>query len=371
MKLDWPKTKLKKHTVKIGSGITPKGGEAVYKSSGIPLIRSQNVLVNRLDLSDVAYIEESQHKKMSGSKVYSGDVLLNITGASIGRSCVVPKEIGEANVNQHVCIIRLKETLDARLLSTYLNSWFGQKQIWSFQSGGSREGINFQQIGSFDIPLPPLPEQKAIADILSTWDEAIEKTEKLIKEKERRFKANVQKLITNNCENWDHVKPETIFNSVAEKNFPDEELLSVTQDRGVIPRSMLEGRVMSPDGTTETYKLIKKGDFVISLRSFQGGIEYSEYRGIISPAYTVLRPKIEINKDFYKLFFKTYVFIEKYLNIAVIGIRDGKQISIPDFMTIKIPFPPLSEQKSIAETLNTAQDEINLLKKLSEKYKQQ
>jgi len=371
MKLDWPKTKLKKHTVKIGSGITPKGGEAVYKSSGIPLIRSQNVLVNRLDLSDVAYIEESQHKKMSGSKVYSGDVLLNITGASIGRSCVVPKEIGEANVNQHVCIIRLKETLDARLLSTYLNSWFGQKQIWSFQSGGSREGINFQQIGSFDIPLPPLPEQKAIADILSTWDEAIEKTEKLIKEKERRFKANVQKLITNNCENWDHVKPETIFNSVAEKNFPDEELLSVTQDRGVIPRSMLEGRVMSPDGTTETYKLIKKGDFVISLRSFQGGIEYSEYRGIISPAYTVLRPKIEINKDFYKLFFKTYVFIEKYLNIAVIGIRDGKQISIPDFMTIKIPFPPLSEQKSIAETLNTAQDEINLLKKLSEKYKKQ
>ncbi|MDX9804901.1 MAG: restriction endonuclease subunit S [bacterium] len=244
-------------------------------------------------------------------------------------------------------------------------------QFEKYLAGSGVPTLNRNDIHRITTFLPPLPEQKAIADILSTWDEAIEKTEKLIKEKERRFKANVQKLITNNCTKWNHLKPEKIFDSVTEKNFPDEELLSVTQDRGVIPRSMLEGRVMSPDGTTETYKLIKKGDFVISLRSFQGGIEYSEYRGIISPAYTVLRPKIEINKDFYKLFFKTYVFIEKYLNIAVIGIRDGKQISIPDFMTIKIPFPPLPEQKQIAETLNTAQDEINILKKLLEQYKKQ
>ncbi|RMH48452.1 MAG: restriction endonuclease subunit S, partial [Gammaproteobacteria bacterium] len=150
-----------------------------------------------------------------------------------------------------------------------------------------------------------------------------------------------------------------------------EELLSVTQDRGVIPRRLLEGRVMSPEGSTANYKRIKKGDFAISLRSFQGGIEYSDYQGIISPAYTVLRPKAEIDIAFYRLFFKTYLFIEKYLNIAVIGIRDGKQISIPDFMSIKIPRPPIEEQKSIAGVLTIAQKEIDLLKQLAERYKSQ
>lgn len=112
----FPVTKLKKHTIKIGSGVTPRGGETAYKSLGIPLIRSQNVLVNRLDLSDVAFIYEDQHQKMSGSKVQPGDVLLNITGASIGRSCVIPSGVDEANVNQHVCIIRLKNSIDGKLL---------------------------------------------------------------------------------------------------------------------------------------------------------------------------------------------------------------------------------------------------------------
>lgn len=98
----WPTTKLKNHVDKIGSGITPKGGEASYKMTGIPLIRSQNVLNNVLDLTNVAYIDEDQHDRMSGSKVMPNDILLNITGASIGRSCVVPFGVKDANVNQHV-----------------------------------------------------------------------------------------------------------------------------------------------------------------------------------------------------------------------------------------------------------------------------
>jgi len=85
----------------------------------------------------------------------------------------------------------------------------------------------------------------------------------------------------------------------------------------------------------------------------------------------VLRPKIELNTNFYRLFFKSYIFIEKYLNLAVIGIRDGKQISIPDFLSIKIPVPPLEEQKEIAEVLSICQQEIDLMKQLAGKYKTQ
>ena len=119
-------------------------------------------------------------------------------------------------------------------------------------------------------------------------------------------------------------------------------------------RDMLNGKVMSPDGTLSGYKLIDIGDFVISLRSFQGGIEYSNYRGILSPAYTVLKSIMEINKDFYKYFFKSYRFIEKYLSISVIGIRDGKQISYSDLSSVKIPYPPIDEQQKIAKVLTPA-----------------
>ena len=257
-------------------------------------------------------------------------------------------------------------------MNYYFNSYLALQQLRARAIGTtSVAAIYWRDCISIKILLPPLPEQKAIAHLLSTWDEAIEKTERLIQAKEKRLNGYVQRVIDQCCHNWQHIKPQEIFDMITEKNYPDEELLSVTQNRGVIPRSMLEGRVMSPNGTTASYKLIKLGDFAISLRSFQGGIEYSNYQGIISPAYTVLRPKIDINTEFYRHFFKTYIFIEKYLNLAVIGIRDGKQISIPDFMSIKIPVPPLEEQKQIAETLSTAQQEIDLLKQLAEKYKTQ
>ena len=257
------------------------------------------------------------------------------------------------------------------LHNLYLYYWLqSKKRYFERQAVGSTiKTIGLPFFKKLVVAYPSLSEQTAIADLLSTWDEAIEKTERLIQAKERRFKGIVQKLIGQKCALWPHVRPSEVFDTVSEKNFPDEELLSVTQDRGVIPRSLLESRVMSPEGSTANYKRIKKGDFAISLRSFQGGIEFSDYQGIISPAYTVLRPKTEIDIAFYRLFFKTYLFIEKYLNIAVMGIRDGKQISIPDFMSIKIPRPPIEEQQSIAGALTIAQNEIDLLKLLAEKYK--
>jgi type I restriction enzyme, S subunit len=232
-------------------------------------------------------------------------------------------------------------------------------------------GVNRNDLHKIKVHIPSISVQKKIVDILSTCDQVIEKNERLITTKEKLFSGIIKSMISNQCDRWEHLRADKVFKSISDKNNAGAELLSVTQDRGVIPRTMLEGRVMSPEGSTDSYKLIKKGDFAISLRSFQGGIEYSRYQGLISPAYTVLRPKLKINNDFYRHFFKSYLFIEKYLNIAVIGIRDGKQISIPDFITVKIPFPPLEIQKSIAEILNTAQQEIDLLRKQTDAYRKQ
>lgn len=172
---DWNKKRLGRCAIKIGSGVTPKGGSAVYLNQGIPLIRSQNVINDRLEYQDIAYISEAVHRGMIGSEVYPKDVLLNITGASIGRSCVVPKTLPTANVNQHVCIIRLTTGYLPEFLQAYLSSWRGQKQIYQAQAGGGREGLNFQNIGSFHIHFPEKSEQIKIASFLGAVDEKLEK----------------------------------------------------------------------------------------------------------------------------------------------------------------------------------------------------
>jgi type I restriction enzyme S subunit len=221
-----------------------------------------------------------------------------------------------------------------------------------------------------------IPEQRAIATCLSTWDNAIQQLTELIAQKELRKKWLMQMLLTGKKRmtglkaEWAKIGAGEIFKSVSFKGFTNEVLLSATQDRGMIPRTMLEGRVTMPTTGTEGFKLVDSGDFVISLRSFQGGLEYSYYKGLVSPAYTVLKPRKPINQEFYKQYFKSDDFIG-HLSIAVIGIRDGKQISYDDFCVVKIPYPSLEEQTAIAKVLQAADKEISLLKAKAEKLRDQ
>lgn len=162
---NWQITKLKYLTRKIGSGVTPRGGATVYLEKGIPILRSQNIHFSEIRLDDVAYISEETHNEMSSTKVLQGDVLLNITGASIGR-CNYWRDTSEANVTQHVCIVRPNNLIATKYLYYYLSSSLGQIQIDLNQNGISREGLNHDSLGSFLILLPPLKEQYQIVDSL-------------------------------------------------------------------------------------------------------------------------------------------------------------------------------------------------------------
>ncbi len=164
----WSVDRVKDITSKIGSGITPEGGATVYVDDGIPLLRSQNIHFDGIRLDDVAYITPEQHLEMSGTHVRPGDVLLNITGASLGRCCCVPSTLKEANVNQHVCIIRLaeKKKMTSQFLYYFLASEAGQKQVWTGFRGASRQGLNYREIEGFVVPIPPLEKQGAICKTL-------------------------------------------------------------------------------------------------------------------------------------------------------------------------------------------------------------
>lgn len=178
----WTIVKLGDITTKIGSGSTPRGGKSSYVDEGPMVIRSQNVLDNELDLSDVARVPEELTAKLKGVLVQKGDTLLNITGSgntTIGRSALVHEDLGEAYVNQHVCIIRPNKSL--------VNEIFLQKSIFAFKDellglsyGSTRDALTKGIIGSFEIPLPPLEEQERIAGILGSLDEKIEANTRLI-----------------------------------------------------------------------------------------------------------------------------------------------------------------------------------------------
>lgn len=168
----WEQRKLGDITVKIGSGKTPSGGKSAYVETGIPLIRSQNVNGDKVDFADIVFIDEATDESMANSRVYTNDVLLNITGASIGRSAVY-KGLESANVNQHVCIIRPTEGYQPDFIQLNLSSDNGQKQIDASQAGGGREGLNFQEIGKIQFYFPSLNEQKCIGRYFNSLDHLI------------------------------------------------------------------------------------------------------------------------------------------------------------------------------------------------------
>jgi type I restriction enzyme S subunit len=147
----------------IGSGVTPKGGKRQYQQVGVPFIRSQNVLPGSIRFDDLVHISPKLHEELSRTHIKPNDILLNITGASIGRSAVTPYSFGQGNVNQHVCILRPFPCICARYISWFLNSSIGQAQIMSSQSGVTRQGLNYKQIKALSIPLAPQAEQYSIA----------------------------------------------------------------------------------------------------------------------------------------------------------------------------------------------------------------
>ena len=175
----WPVVSLAEIATKIGSGATPKGGSDAYLPSRarFALVRSQNVFDRRFDHDGLAFITDEQADGLRGVVLQPDDILLNITGDGItfGRACMAPTDVLPACVNQHVSIVRLDpQRADAGYVLAFLTHPDVKSYIESFNAGGSRRAITKGHIESFRLPLPPLPEQRAIAHILGTLDDKIE-----------------------------------------------------------------------------------------------------------------------------------------------------------------------------------------------------
>jgi type I restriction enzyme S subunit len=185
----WTSEKLGENTLLVSSGSTPKGGSKSYLSEGIPLIRSQNILMNKIDFDNIAYISDETHNKMRRSHVYYNDVLLNITGASIGRIAVYKNKEKVANVNQHVCIIRLNQKINPYYLSFTIATPYFQNLINKQNAGATRQALNYSQIKEFDILIPPIDLQNKFASIVEKTEQQKELLQKSLTEMENNFNS--------------------------------------------------------------------------------------------------------------------------------------------------------------------------------------
>ncbi|MDG1728969.1 MAG: restriction endonuclease subunit S [Algibacter sp.] len=319
------------------------------------------VLVNSRFVSTEG--EVRKHIKQNLSPLYENEITIVMSDVPNGRAiakCFLVDKNNHYSLNQRIGAIKAKK-INYKFLFYSINR---NKYYLKFDDGVKQTNLRKEEVLNCPILYPPIKEQEKIASILSDWDKTIKKTQTFIEKLELRKKGLMQQLLTGKTrlkgfiDNWQLLKAEELFKNHTDKNHDGTlEVLSATQDKGVIPRSETGIDIKYDKNSLSNYKRLNVGDFVISLRSFQGGIEYSNYEGLVSPAYTVLREKKPISKLFYREYMKTQSFINK-LNSMIYGIRDGKQISYKEFSTMKILYPSVDEQKTIASVIKFTDQEI-------------
>ena len=309
-----------------------------------------------------------------------GDVIVSTVRTYLKAVALIKED--NLIVSTGFAVLRAKDCNEAYLSYALRTEGFVD-EVATRSIGISYPAISTDQLGAISLPLPPLSEQLSIVSYLDGKVSAMDRLVLLTQQKVEHLKALkqviIQEAVTRGIPNKNHILKQTnikwikqipqhwevkkikyILAECTEKGFPNEPVLCSTQKYGVIPQSMYENRVVVVNKGLEGLKLVRRGDFVISLRSFQGGIEYAHYQGIISAAYTVLRLQDDVNPNYLRILFKTQCFIQ-LLQTCVTGIREGQNINYGLLRKNSIPLPPLSEQEEIVAYLDEKTAKIDLL----------
>ena len=370
--MEWKEVRLGDVCSKIGSGATPSGGKEAYKGGDYHLIRSQNVLDFAFSKDGLASINDEQANKLKNVEIIQGDVLLNITGDSVARCCIVPSEILPARVNQHVAIIRpRKEELDNNYLLYYLQ--YNKRQLLQIASAGAtRNAITKAMIENLILPCPKsLEDQHRIASILSSLDRKIELNNKI--------NADLEEMAQAIFKNWF-----VDFEPFKDGKFVDSELGmipegwkvgtlgDITNNKTTKVKERNDVKVLSPVTTGELvlseeyftkqvfsssiakYKIVNKGDFAYNpARVNIGSLGRNEFDfdGCVSPVYVVFSV-LDGYENYFDLFRKTDFFKDSVASLAIGGVRQS--LSYDDLSLIETIIP----SENIVEKFNNLYNQM-------------
>lgn len=372
-----PLNKLLGKSKSITYGIVQPGN---YQENGIVMIRSQDYSAGWGDLSNLFKVSEEIDRPYKRSRVNKGDILITVVGANIGKIAVVPDQLDSSNISRSVARI----SIDSNKANSEFVRYFLENRIerllYVNKVGGAQPVLNLDDLQQFKIPLPSLPEQKAIAKVLSTADAAIHVTEKLIAQKELCKKWLMQQLLTGKkrlkgFEGEVKLKVvEHFLKEVSERNkdLKISNVLSVTNSRGFIDQAEQFDRVVASEDATN-YKIVRKGQFAYNpsrvnvgsldlLRDFESGI--------LSPMYVVFETdKSQLLPDYMYYQLKTQWFYGHIPMFVQGSVRDS--LSFDGLCSMKFFIPSIEEQAAIAQVLQAADQEIGLLKAKVKKLREQ
>ena len=346
-----------------------------------------------LILDDIAHIDDDIHQKHKATELNEDDVLLNITGASIGRTAIATKEIEGGNVNQHVCIIRANSKVSPKFLCNYIQTKKIQNYIQSLQTGGSREGLNFEQIRSFPISLPNIAEQNKNAQLLDKLNERIATQNKIIEDLKKLKSAIIEKVFCSPnqecpiCRVEGFEQPLTTYkmndfcSRIATKN-KDAKcslVLTIAAQYGLVNQESFFNKSVASENLTGYY-LLHKGEFAYN-RSYSAGYDWGAVKrldnydeGVLSTLYICFKiNETIVDSDYLTYYFESTKWHRGLSDIAGEGARNHGllNVSMTDYFNTKHRFPVIEEQKAIVKMLNAITEKERKATMLGECFQKQ
>ena len=238
-----------------------------------------------------------------------------------------------------------------------------KKKLSVLAVGTSQVVLSFEALKAAKFDLPCKDEQDKIAAFLECLNTRIENQRTLVVAL-KKYKRGVvdgifsRKLNFSYPQTWAELEISELFMPISDKGYSDKIVLTIVQGEGTMPRDSVDRRIAYDKSTISSYKRVLPNDFILHLRSFEGGLEIVNEEGVVSPAYTILRARNEIIPLFFYTFFRSYWFINSKLRISVEGIRDGKSINMNTFWHIKVPVPSIEEQRHISALISSIDNRI-------------
>ncbi len=359
---------------KLGDVFTRLTDRNIEDNKNVLTISAQHGLISQLDFfkKSVSAVDVTGYYLL-----HRGDFAYNKSssqGKPVG--AIKPLKLYDKGVvsTLYICF-RCIDSNAIEFWEQYFDAGIFDKEIMAIAQEGARNhgllNVPTNDFFGLVVKIPEPAEQQKIASCLSELDNLISAQGQKVEALKAHKKGLMQQLFPQPGETipqlrfpgfegeWDYVNGNELFAPISNKNHnSDLPILALTQDKGAVPRDLINYNVIASERSVAGYKVVEVDDFIISLRSFQGGIEYSRYKGLCSPAYIVLRKKMkDLSSDFYRIYFKSFNYIQE-LNKNLEGIRDGKMISYGQFSEIKLPYPSLAEQQKIASCLSALDDLI-------------
>ena len=364
----------------------PFPGDKILNRGKNLLMRGINITEGRIRHSDE--IDRYYNEDTIGLEKYRlqvGDLVIGMDGSKVGKnSALVTSKENYSLLVQRVARLRNEDKNLINLIQIAVGSDKFIKYVEEMKTSSAIPHISPADIRNFPLSLPEdSNERRLVASYFTSLDSQISASTSRLASLKQMKAASLQAIFPQEGETvpkirfkgfegeWKKVKADSIFKTFNEKNRPDLPVLSATQDRGMVTRESIGYNIFHDTSNEATYKHILPGQFVIHLRSFQGGFAHSEIEGIASPAYTIMDFK---NKDLYHDYYWRYVFMSKEfikrLELITYGIRDGRSISYDEFKEMSFLVPSKEEQIKIASYLKNLDRQISLQSQRLEKLKQ-